>query len=181
MQFSLTDLFCELVSGIAVLLGVAGFLSCLGVLPLEQLVALAAHPGRWPSAVFVLTVAYVAGLVADAFGITFDKHYSSKVCTDSPADEQKKAFWQNAAKHVVEYRDRQWAYYSLYRNLFLVTLVGGVAWLGISFSRWGFWGLSAGTIVWAILLLAFWTSMRDLLSLYYKITIYIDREMTGSK
>lgn len=179
MKFSLTEFFCELVSGIAVILGATGYLCSSGILRLRHTLRAALNHDNWPSLVFVLTAAFVAGLVADAIGMAFDRYFSSKVCPTIPSAAQKKAFWKNSAKHVIAYREQQWAYYSLYRNLFLVTLAGAGGWLWISFSHFGCIALIAALIGWAGLLVSFWICMQDLLGLYYALTTYIDEPMTA--
>jgi hypothetical protein len=120
----------------------------------------------------ILVVAYVVGVMIDAVGLVIGELFIDKiVCQHEPSDAELGAFYSGAEEHVMKYRDVQWTYYSLYRNLLLLAvplaIVGGVALAKRGHCGWAL----VGAILSIGLGGCFFFAMRALLALYYNIPI----------
>lgn len=170
MKVVITEIFCEILTGLfASFVGLA-ILDFLRVVTFEQVWEIAKPPVGFPFITGLLIAAYLLGVVLDAVGLVFDNIFDNLICADPPSSEQIGSFWKNSEAHVLAYRDNVWAYYFCYRNLFILTLPAIVFGAGTLYRR----GLPGWAFFLAITLVAmgivFFLSMRTLLKLYYDIT-----------
>jgi len=121
-DLDITAVFCEMLSGIALMLVVAGWLDVSGVCSLGKLFLwLKGHP-TFAAIATVAVVAYLAGLVVDAVGMAFDEVVGNiprlSRLLKYDAGTMPANFYANVTAHVLKFWGEQWAYFSCYRNLF---------------------------------------------------------------
>lgn len=169
MKFTITEIFCEILSGLAALGVAIGGLDWRGVVTLEQVRYNVAVGVNADSLLLIIGLAYIAGILIDAIGLVFDKYFIDYIAK-GPSREAIAKFYVSISSHMLAYRDNVWAYYFCYRNL-LWLLVPGTAFWGLSLNkRYGADALVivllSGLAIGAILFIA----VRELLKLYYEIT-----------
>ena len=168
-DIKISEVFCEVLSGAAMLL-VAGLgLHYLGFLKVQDLPK-AIENSSFGKLAEVLAICYLLGLIMDAISLAIGELFLDKrVVSDEPKPEEVRVFLKTAPEHILKYRDTQWAYYSTYRNLFLLLFPGGILATLIIFQERGIWGLLVLAISVAFGI-AFFRSMKTLLKLYYNLT-----------
>jgi len=179
MKVTITEVFCEILTGLATSLVVLTWLDWLHIVTFEQAWIAAKQCSGFATLAGVLIVAYLVGVVLDAFGLVFDSVFGNLICGDAPLAENIKGFWTTADDHVLGYRDNVWAYYFCYRNLFILVFPAVIASIGTLWRR-GYpgWTLCSALALIALGVVLFF-AMRTLLKLYYQITksfVEIDRE-----
>jgi len=162
------EIFCEMVTGIAVLLLLPPLLELTGVITVKLLIS--DQVMKWDGAqVSVLLIsAYCIGLIFDAIGLSCGESFLDDwLASDKPPKTTK--FWGKVSPEVLSYRNTQWAYYSFYRNLILLVPLLALLWIIFLWHYNRIWMLLFGTAIvgtWVTLV----HSGKVLLSLYYKIT-----------
>ena len=142
-ELSIAEVFCEIVSGLSLV--VIAF-------PLADLLDLSNLSDSWTFLIdkmdlsgltIVLVISYLLGIIVDSIGLTIGEIFlDDLVFKEKPSTDQKSCFWNKAGDHVLKYRDSQWAYYSCYRNLFILSALAiilfGVCLFknGLVFFRW---------------------------------------------
>jgi hypothetical protein len=170
-DFNLTEVFCEVLSGLGLIFAAIPAFDLLGIYSLKDVLAfLSAHASATLLAT-TLAAAYIIGLVVDALGLTIGELFLDKcINKDAPKPAENSGFWKGAQEHVFRYRDVQWAYYSCYRNLFCLFVPAGVLWTILAALRLSKLYVAAVVISFLICELAFLWSMKALLKIYYQIT-----------
>lgn len=173
MKVTIKEMFCEIMSGLALLLVIVPALDWCDIFTLEEFWQLVTSKIDLVTLTGVIVVAYLAGILLDAFGLIADdwlgllgKWFGG----DEPTDQQSKNFWTKADVHVFAYRNNIWAYYFCYRNLFTLMIPATICWFGTLCHRGNpglAWIALAVSIVIASIL---FFAMRTLLNLYYEIT-----------
>lgn len=166
-EIDLAALFCEVLSGLAA--GVVVLAYCDWAHPAATAGTVAWVLTRW--SVMALTVvllgAFLIGLVVDAFGLLFDELVVDRIkWFRAPAHEDAKKFWPVVSEHVLRYRNEQWTYYSSYRNLLMLLIVGLVPGIRAGAHYGGWWGAALGFVTAIALLAALACSMRVTLRVY---------------
>jgi hypothetical protein len=170
MKLAITEIFCEILTGLATTLVVLTWLDWLNVICFKQVwITIKPYSGL-ATLTGVIIAAYLLGVILDAFGLVFDSLFDRFVCADEPTPENKKGFWTTANVHVLSYRDNIWAYYFCYRNLLILLLPALIASFGSLWSRkltgWAWFTAIALVLLGVVLFF----SMRTLLKIYYDIT-----------
>ncbi len=113
---------------------------------------------------------YYIGFIIDGVGLGVGELFLDDLLYKrNSIDNNRKKFFREVPEHVFEYRNRQWAYYSCYRNLFLLTIPLLIIAVYYLFKIKGIWfGLLALIIIVGIQFFILKT-MRMLLKLYYSI------------
>lgn len=171
-DLNLREAFCEIISGAAVI-GVA--LLCIdlaGTIDLKEEIRAGVTVDLASVSLFFVSC-YFAGLIVDALGLAIGELFFDNLMAsqDPPSDAAVKAFWKEAADHVVKYRSNQWTFYSAYRNLFLLLIPGAI--LGaivISDDLCAIW-VVAFVIAALLVEVSLFFTLRSLINLYYRITI----------
>jgi|GEM_PF-3868576 len=201
--FNVAEVFCEVLGGLAamvlvILLFDAFKISCLR----QSLTFIGTFTGNQLTAnviVAALLLAYIVGLVVDAFGLFFgDWRLDRWLCRDNlPTEEEEKKekqaarfwnyaywfcretapngietarFWNNVPAHVLAYREQQWAYVSAYRNLIILAVpICGLACLSLG-REYGYMGVLFPILFTLVLEFAFCKCVSALLKIYYGIT-----------
>ena len=169
-DLNFTELFCEIFSGLYTLLIITLIFDCFGYLDIIKTIQ-----GIMTLPIFTITIvcSYLIGLIVDAIGLSlgewfFDEWVSNE--DDTPTKEEYAKYYKSVSETSAKYRDLQWSYYSLYRNIFLLSVVGIFFYMyksGIVFGG-GFAVLT--TIIIIGINACIFYAMRTLLNLYYKIT-----------
>ncbi len=170
MKVAVTEIFCEIISGLALALLVLAFLDWQEIYVFEKLWEAVKPALGLTLFTIILVGAYLLGVVLDAVGLVFDELFDNRICSDEPTSQEMKLFWNKAGEHVFEYRDNVWAYYFCYRNLFILVLPSMICWFGALRHRGLFgWAWSVAVTIFLMGIVLF-VSMRILLKLYYEIT-----------
>ncbi|WP_258097298.1 hypothetical protein [Marinoscillum pacificum] len=171
MKISIREIFCEILSGFVMIMVLAAFI-CIKC-ELDQSKILTWIVSFTEShLVLLIFFSYLVGLVVDAVGFAFgetgfDLLVFRRCKMDPPA--QQSSLWAQISEHVLAYRDRQWAYYSCYRNLFLLFIPGTVAWSILIFNLCGWLTMSVFIFMMLATEVSLWFSMIGLLRIYIRI------------
>ncbi len=170
-DLSVTEVFCEVFSGLLLILFALPWLSDQPFLSLLEFYRSAYATVTGTNIAVILICAYLLGLLIDGIGLLADKYIFDHVITWSPpTTEESRQFYQDTSEHVLNYRDTQWAYYSLYRNVFLIVAAGAVSTLILVFNLW-LWPQIIAFIVFIVVLeYGLFSVMQSLASLYHSIT-----------
>ncbi len=118
----------------------------------------------------ISVIIYFIGFVIDGIGLGLDEIVFNKLLLKERIDKnRRKSFFKNVSEHVLEYRNRQWSYYSCYRNLFLLifpTLF--IVPYFVSKTYGWLQGIGAGCLILALECIVYRT-MKMLIKLYYSI------------
>ena len=167
----LTETFCEVLAGLALLLLAVPLLDITHVLPLEAFCAAIFHDIRVATLGSILIVAYLLGAIFDAVGMVLDELLFARLLSvTSLTEAEAKKFWCDVKEHVLKYRDRQWAWYSCYRNLLIILLPTAIFWTwDIALRSNALWGALA-FVGFVLLGLAYVSTMKALLRIYFQIS-----------
>lgn len=170
MKVAITEIFCEVITGFALLFVLVGFLDWWGISSFEAGWDIVKEELDGVTLIALVVAAYLLGVIIDSAGLLFDEYCGHLVATNTPSEEDVKNFWKTADAHVLAYRDGVWAYYFCYRNLFMLSVPAAISW-GFALCNRGAYGWLIATIL-LIGGLGFvmFVSMRVLLRLYYTIT-----------
>jgi len=162
---SIPEVFCEIISGLAVMLAAPVLLRVLGFQGVLERIC-SAEPTALTAAVVVVT-AYLVGLLMDAIGMCLGEWFLDGLLGDEGLSQEVQAkFWRGVTPHVLQYRDTQWAYYSAYRNLLILGLIVGPLWI-VSFAVDGRIREAVAVLVVAVVLeYSFWRTSKALLRIY---------------
>lgn len=168
-QINLTEVFCEVLSGVALIIVIIPLLDILDYSSLSNTWAYIECRTSLSNFGILIVFSYILGLLIDAIGLTFGEWFLDDLICNKPTDFEMARFWQNVDSHVLSYRDTQWAYYSCYRNLFIIFFPGTVFW---TISVWKTLGWHFGLPTLSIFIAFEWIlyrSMKALLKIYYNI------------
>jgi hypothetical protein len=164
------EIFCEMVTGIAVFLLLPPLLEFTDVITVKKVIS--DHVMIWDVAqvgVFLIS-AYCIGLIFDAIGLSCGEIFLDDWLADNiPPKKSSSKFWSNVSPEVLTYRNSQWAYYSFFRNLILLMPPLALLWIILLWNYSPIWMLLVGIAI-VFTWLALIKSGKVLLSLYYKIT-----------
>lgn len=168
-DFNLTEIFCEILGGFFAILVCALILDCFGYLEIEKFIP---DLKTEVSILALLLSSYFLGLIVDAIGLAIGEMFFDNwvVKNDkAPSEANNKAFYSGATESTLRYRDFQWAFYSLYRNILIFSAIGITFYI---IKVWkingGIFAVSSGIIILGVLYCIF-RAMRTLLKLYYEI------------
>ncbi|MGO9119822.1 MAG: hypothetical protein ACLQPD_19695 [Desulfomonilaceae bacterium] len=186
--FNVAEIFCELLSGFAAIFLVIVLLDVFGTSCLRQSLTLIVSKGSATAIAGAVLVAYLVGLVVDAVGLAVGGWFlDSWLCQEPSSDEKEKdgflvckesepspeevaRFWTKVPRHVLAYRDHQWAYVSAYRNLLILAVFIGFFLCWPLCRSLGCVGVLYSVLGTLVLELVLCKSVSLLLKLYYKIT-----------
>lgn len=165
-DLDLSQVFCEVVSGLAGMLILFGCLDVFNVQNVKSKLNWFAGDMSGTQATGLFVLAYLLGLIVDAFGLWFDRLIDRWIGINEPTDESLKAFYKGASRHVFGYWKEQWVYFSCYRNLLMCLVPGGLLWAYIAYKYWC-WGGALFALAFILLLgRVLWLSLKDLKRIY---------------
>lgn len=171
-DLDLGALFCEVLSGFVCLLVVAMWLDATGnVLMMTLLAILRAHLSL-SSVTSLLLLSYLLGLFVDALGLLADRVL---VKTFWPllgfADEvtPSTSFYGAIPAHMLSYMKEHWAYYSCYRNLVVLTLLGCAPFFWLVYLHAGCVAMGVAGIAFLVVLGSLIASCKETWAAYNRI------------
>jgi hypothetical protein len=173
-DFNLIDLFCEILSGILGILVTLLILDSFGYVEIEEIFKKITIDISFLT--ILIVASYFIGLFIDAIGLAFGEWFLDELIAteDYPDNSAMKIFNSKSSEHIAAYRYRQWKYYSLYRNL-LILIVIGLPFYIIKMCDVLNWRIAVtSSILIIFLLVSILKSMRTLIDLYYKIAKNIE-------
>jgi hypothetical protein len=170
MEINVREVFCEILSGLVVLLLVTAAVDLAGVMSIDVAWVAFTTNVSFGDVATVILICYLLGLIMDAVGVALGELFLDRLLvSDEPSKAERARFWETVPEHVITYRDVQWAYYSTYRNLFLLTIPTTILW-SIVFCEIN-WIFSMVILLVGVLLeFAFWRTMTALLNIYFELT-----------
>jgi cation transport ATPase len=168
-DFNFTELFCEILSGLIAVIVFVLILDVAGYCDIEKYFCSLKIDLSFLT--ILLVVSYFVGLLIDAIGLSLGEWFlDNLVSKKAPQREKFRNFYKNANESLVKYRDTQWTYYSLYRNLLVLFFIG-LPFYGIKIWKCIDWKFSVVSMLLIIgIMVALFASMKTLLKLYYEIT-----------
>ncbi|MBC2705140.1 hypothetical protein [Desulfobacula sp.] len=166
----LNEALCELLGGFFILLSIIPILDINGTIAVKDTFIFLSKNLSLSLIGAVIILSYLLGLIMDVIGLGLGELFVDDfLCKDCPSFEETESFWRNVPEHVLKYRDKQWAYYSAYRNLAILIIPCSFLW-GIVFFEKLCW---QWVIILVFLFLIYWALKRTssvLLKIYYNIT-----------
>jgi hypothetical protein len=170
-DFNLTNIFCEVLSGLGIITFLIPLLDILNCYTLKETLTFIADKISLANFGILIFLCYILGLLFDAIGLVIgDLFLDNRANKDVPTQAQVADFWKNANSHVLDYRDIQWAYYSLYRNLFIISAPGSIVWAIAIWKNFNWYSALITQILFGVFEWILFYSMKTLLKLYYTIT-----------
>ena len=169
-DFNFADLFCEILSGILAIIISLLILDYSGYLSMKDILANLTIDFSFLTCIIVL--GYLVGLIIDSIGLALGELFLDKFIATipEPTDVERKNYYKNVQENVSTYRNRQWKFYSLYRNIFIISIIGLYFYFMVTWEDFGLkFSIVTSLIIIAILSSVFY-SMRTLINLYYRIT-----------
>lgn len=172
-DINISEVFCEILSGFSILVCLVAVFDIVGTSCIKQSVALITKHINATTFVVALFASYLLGLLMDVLGMIADEYIMEPLLfrdLESPNESEIKNFWKNVPSHVLSYRDTQWAYYSAYRNLFIIVIIGGLFWVWSVINNYGWWQAIFLFISLLFIEFALFRTMKALLKIYFQIT-----------
>jgi hypothetical protein len=170
-DLDVTQVFCEVLTGLAFLFVMLSVLSLTGFYTVPDVARYAIGKLTVASLGAILVIAYLLGTMMDAVGLALDQLFLDRlVVRTEPSEDDRAKFWKNVNQHVLAYREAQWTYFSCYRNLFILFIPGSILWTLVIWKTVGpYWGISSGCIF-ILLEISFFITMKELVKIYFAIT-----------
>lgn len=168
-ELDLSQVFCEVVSGLAGICIFFGLLDALEVQAIKETVVWFGVNMSMPVASGLFVIAYLLGLILDAFGLLFDKLLDKCLGIADPTAVELKQFYLKVPNHVFGYWKEQWVYFSCYRNILMCLIPGSLIWAYVAHKYWGIKAVLCVVLGSLALGFALWESLRDLKAIYSKI------------
>jgi hypothetical protein len=170
-ELNLSEVFCEVFSGAVALILALAAAATFGAVDAEQALSTFAQGLNLGSASLLLVGCYFGGSLIDTIGLAAGELFLDKLVASesTPSVEDGKKFWGSVSEHVLKYREHQWAFYSAYRNVFLLLIPGAVLIpLAAASSIGTAWAIALGIALVGLEMCIF-LSLRTLLNLYYRL------------
>lgn len=174
MKLNLKEIFCELLSGLTLILLIIPVLHVLGAVPIFKIEKMVME-SLDSTLVITLTLvcSFVLGIVMDSIGLALGSLFIDKlICPNEPKSSEYQRYWKTVTPELSAYREEQWAYYSCYRNMSIVLVPLIIFWSFVVFEQGNFLLVVPLIVGGTLTELALIKSMKILLELVYKITRY---------
>jgi hypothetical protein len=170
MKLTLTEIFCEILTGIFFSIMILLILLDFGSIFLSQVITIIVNNIKLETITLALICFYFIGILIDPLGLLFDHIFEKKISNNVPSPTETKVFWKNVDQSVLLYRDNIWAYYFCYRNIFILNLPILVLFGIYSLTYLSLVIFVIVAIIITLLETALFFSMKTLLSIYHTIT-----------
>lgn len=175
MKLNVVEIFCEILSGLILGLIFLPLLGLFNVSTINESWTFINSNLTTGNVTLIIITSYLIGLIVDSVGLSIGEWFlDKKLATEAePTSDECKTFYNNVEAHILTYRETQWAYLSLYRNLYILAFPHLIIWsiYFISTKNWA--GLITTGISLIILIVTLHKSIKILIDHYYKITKYI--------
>lgn len=169
MKFQLSEVFCEIISGLFLCSAFAGLFLLLGILTQAQLSSLCTVAFKLSSLPALLLAFYIAGILFDPVGMLVDNLIEKTLSVSSCSAEEKGIYYAYAPEHLVAYRHETWSYYFCFRNLLLLIPINSLLWLAVFHTQLSCIAMIVMGIITIGACISFWFAMKNLLDIYYGI------------
>ena len=171
MKFNIVEVFCEILSGLILILLIIPIIELSGIADLKSIWCFLTTNLSAPNVTLLIVFSYLLGLIVDSIGFSVgDWFLDKKINDDDISPAQQVSFYNNVTPQVLSYRDTQWAYYSLYRNLFILFILHAIIWSICLIIHHEWYQSIVILIVIGILEIALFRTLRGLSKLYIDIT-----------
>lgn len=169
----LSQVFCEVLAGLAAILLVVGILDISAIASTRECRDWGSKYATFAGLAGLFVGSYFIGLVVDAFGLVFDKLVTERwKSSREKRTKRNKKFYASAPEHVFAYWKEQWTYFSCYRNLFMLIVPGSVIWTWVVHIHYGCRAALIILCLMVFLEVVLWFTIRDLYGLYCRIPGY---------
>ena len=132
MKMDVGEVFCELLSGLAIMALVLPILDLWGESSLSQSLKFVGRHTNVATLGGGLVLAYSLGLIMDAVGIAvgewlYPKLYK-RMKVKEPLAGDRKTFYEKSLPHVLEHREYEYAYLLAYTNLAIIAVPSVILW-----------------------------------------------------
>lgn len=173
-DLNFTELFCEILSGFFAILVSVLVLDCTGNLDFNETVAQTLNLQTFT---VLIIVSYFVGLAVDAIGLSVGEWFLDKWMAKGepePSKSELETYYNKVSEVTSKYREIQWAYYSLYRNILILSVIGLPFYFYKASIDLGCTFMIFSVLIILLILVAICHSMRVLIKLFYKITKSIE-------
>lgn len=174
MKINPKEIFCELLSGMGMILLIIPIVLLLDIASLDDLMAFLNDKNNFLPLLTGLTIlSYVLGILMDAVGLALGYLVIDKlVGGKEPTSNEYRKYWKNVTQELSGFREQQWTYYSCFRNLSINLIPAGGLWFIVLIQQ-GSTAIAFVVIISTVIIeLSLIKSMEILLKLYYQITKY---------
>lgn len=180
MKVTITEVFCEIISGLMLLIVLSAISIIFGWIELSTLTN--SHTEIFSAAPFasLIVFSYILGIIFDPIGMAFDllimRWLGGK--RDSLTNEHNARFYQTVSNHVLSYRLETWAYYFCFRNLFVLLPLAVMLWCEIMWSNLAILAVVLIALVTIGIMFSLWKTMDTLLDIYYTIVLQVGTDLS---
>ena len=171
MKLNLFNIFSELVTGLA-FISIALIYGCFSNnFDIATIINFIKTNFSFSKLLGTSILVYYIGFIIDGIGLGIGDLFLDKLLLGKQKiKKNRKRFFREVPQHVFEYRNRQWAYYSCYRNLLLLTTPLLIITVYYTFKLHGIWiGLGSLAFILLVIQLPIFKTAKMLLKLYYSI------------
>jgi hypothetical protein len=119
-ELSLPEVFAEILSGVGVLVVISAILMFTGAITPDGIFKPLASQAVFAYLTVMVLISYFLGVVMGIVGFAIGESFlDERVPAPRPTPEERERFWANVPEHVLKYRESQWSYYVVCRNLLI--------------------------------------------------------------
>lgn len=173
-SLNLSELFCEVLSGFLAILLAIVLADLFHLFPLRQAASALLTNLELGPITLVLVCSYLAGLLVDALGLTLGEWKLDAWMQTVSGNCNSRQYWQTAAAHAVTYREHQWAFYSMYRNILILLAIGVIPFVLVVSKYAGYVASSCTFLAFLILAMCMFFAGRATLDLYNRFPTFFE-------
>lgn len=174
MKFTISEVFCEIVSAIGF---IAAFIPILVLLNWVSLVDVADWVTSLKGANLLsfAFISYILGVVLNVVGLPADKFMKRlKITGQYPGESSRKLFYQKASSDLFNFRTNAWNHYYCFRNLLTFSPFAFILWGWVIYLHWGFWTSVVFAIVFIAIVRILYLAVREHADVYSDVTRSFD-------
>lgn len=166
-DIDVTAVFCEMLSGLAAIALALGLLDLTSQLEMAKVSKWIIANPTFATVATLLIAAYLLGLIVDAFGMAFDSTLVERIqrlrkLLNYDAGQLPPNFYTKATEGQLRYFCEQWAYFSCYRNLLMLMVIGVPVSVALA-TKYGAWQwIAACLLINVLTIIALIASIRGL-------------------
>ncbi len=170
MKLNIAHIFSELISGMSCIVTISLSLYTVNWVNLQGLISFFNERLLWTNFLSTAICVYFIGFVVDGIGLGIGDCFLDDLIYKISLDGKKRIkFFKEVKNHVFEYKEKQWSYYSSYRNLFLLIMPMIVILLLFGWAKYSYLANTSFIIIALTFEIALFFTLRMLLKLYYTI------------
>jgi hypothetical protein len=168
VRLNILEIFSEIVTGTTCVIFLIICCCLHGVITVSNILPYIEKYSSFTNLLGISLVVYSIGFLVDGIGLGLGDWFLDSWLSAYTADNSRRSrYIRNVSEHAFEYRNQQWAYYSSYRNLFLLLIPFSFCIVWTVYERGGWlWAIGA-IFLFALLEIIIIKTMKLLLNLYY--------------